>query len=82
MRLRLDAPEGLVRVTAPDHAQYLIRAENKVIGKKTELLNAGRPFDLELHCRGDKLTISIDGRRVRGGNTGLAGLVGQDRIHA
>ncbi len=64
MRLRLDAPEGLVRVTAPDNAQYLIRAENKVIGKKTELLNAGRPFDLELHCRGDKLTISIDGRRV------------------
>ena len=64
IRLWLDAEDGLVRVTAPGNAQYLIRAEDKVIGKKTDLLEAGRPFDLELHCRGDKFTIRIDGREV------------------
>lgn len=64
VRLWLDAADGLIRVTAPGNSQYLIRAEDRIVGERTGLLAAGRPFDLELLCRNDRFSIRIDDREV------------------
>ncbi|HRX87064.1 MAG TPA: sialate O-acetylesterase, partial [Phycisphaerae bacterium] len=45
------------------------------VGRTTDFLHDGRPFDLELVRRGDTLTISIDGRKVHSVACG-AGAIG------
>lgn len=64
VRLWLDPSDGLLRVTAPGNSQYLIRAEDRVIGRQSEYLKAGEPFDLELSVRGKHFTIRIAGKEV------------------
>tara|TARA_Y100001934_G_scaffold115149_1_gene140902 strand:+ start:3127 stop:4800 length:1674 start_codon:yes stop_codon:yes gene_type:complete len=64
VRLWLDAADGLLRVTAPRNSQFLLRAEDQVIGKRSDLLKPNRLFDLELRCRGTNFTVRLDGRQI------------------